>query len=414
MNTTALLRQIKADIRPSEKERKTIEKLARAVLNKIKLPKAEAVIGGSFAKDTWMKNTRDVDIYVRFDYKTYNDRSGQISDILESALKKHFRVVRLHGSRDYFQLKRKAYTFEIVPILAIKKPEEALNITDFSSFHVTHVRKHRRLADEIRLAKAFAKAHDAYGAESYIRGFSGYALELLVIKHGSFLRLVNAASQWKPKVIIGDKRMAEKLSWAKKVSPLILLDPVQPDRNAAAALSEEKFWAFVTACKRFLQQPSAEFFVQKPVDVEALRERGIVVIVKAVPLRRKEDVAGAKALKAFHFLRKQMTLHEFLLHDSFFAHGHLTTFYFVVDSRPLSEYVAVVGPPVAYKEHFRAFLQKHPQADIEGQRAAAHVRREFRTIHEFIKSLLKHEEVRSRVTSASYEILEQKRSKEAA
>src|SRR3989344_5865150 len=101
-------------------------------------------------------------------------------------------AVRIHGSRDYFVVKENNnFEFEIIPTLKIKKPSEAKNIIDLSYFHVNYVRnklKNKKLADEIKLAKAFIHYSDCYGAESYINGFSGYAVELLVIYYGSFTK----------------------------------------------------------------------------------------------------------------------------------------------------------------------------------------------------------------------------------
>ena len=50
-------------------------------------------------------NDYDVDIYVKFNYQKFKDNEN-ISEILYKILKKKFKkVVRLHGSRDYFQIK---------------------------------------------------------------------------------------------------------------------------------------------------------------------------------------------------------------------------------------------------------------------------------------------------------------------
>ena len=75
--------------------------------------------------------TFDADIFVKFNYRKYNERSGELSDILEKNLKRIFKkVARLHGSRDYFQLKIKGFNFEIVPILDIKKAEAWFRLLD--------------------------------------------------------------------------------------------------------------------------------------------------------------------------------------------------------------------------------------------------------------------------------------------
>ncbi|MBT5111531.1 hypothetical protein HOM75_00210, partial [Candidatus Woesearchaeota archaeon] len=240
-----IVNSILEEVSPKQEDKKILSDIQKEVLKKIKLPDTTPKIGGSGAKNTWLKNTHDIDIYVKFNYSKYKDKSNKLSDLLHKSLKKSFsKVIRIHGSRDYFQISHKGYTLEIVPILAITKPEQSKNITDFSIFHVKYVtdkiKKNPRLADEIRVSKVFARANRFYGAESHIGGFSGYVLELLVSKYGSFLKFATAVSKWESNAIIGNKKEAEELNWAKKQSPLILIDPVQPERNAAAALSKQQ------------------------------------------------------------------------------------------------------------------------------------------------------------------------------
>lgn len=54
--------------------------------------------------------------------------------------------------------------------------------------------------DEIKIAKAFCHATGCYGAESYIKGFSGYALELLIYHYKSFQSFVKAMTKVNEKV----------------------------------------------------------------------------------------------------------------------------------------------------------------------------------------------------------------------
>ena len=185
-----LLSEVINDIKPSKEYEKEILNKANSIINKINksIKDAKAVLGGSGAKGTWLK-TFDADIFVKFNYNKFKDKSDKLSDNLEKFLKKNFKITRLHGSRDYFQIRGGKFTFEIVPILDIKKSEQAKNITDVSPLHSNFVLKHKKLIDEMRLTKQFFKAADAYGAESYIRGFSGYVCEILTAYYGSFLKL---------------------------------------------------------------------------------------------------------------------------------------------------------------------------------------------------------------------------------
>src|SRR3989338_3799154 len=131
----------------------------------------KAILGGSGAKGTWLKSF-DADIFVLFDYGKFKDKSSELSDVLERILRKRFKnIIRLHGSRDYFQIRQGNFTFEIVPILKIQKAEQAKNITDASPLHFKWVAKHKKLVNEMKLTKQFCKAQNVYGAESYIKGF---------------------------------------------------------------------------------------------------------------------------------------------------------------------------------------------------------------------------------------------------
>ncbi|MFH1398749.1 MAG: nucleotidyltransferase domain-containing protein, partial [Candidatus Woesearchaeota archaeon] len=212
--------------------------------------KAKAVLGGSAAKGTMLKNDFDVDIFAQFDYSYKN-----ISDLLEKALKP-FKPIRVPGSRDYFQF-TKQFNYEIVPVLKISSPKRALNVTDASPLHVKWVKKkaNEKLVDQIILTKIFLKAHSLYGAESYIKGFSGHVVDILIIYYNGFLKLLRASQKWKPGQIIDPEKHYTFLNQSKK-GPLILIDPVQPDRNAAAALSQKNFEAFIAAAKAFLKKPS--------------------------------------------------------------------------------------------------------------------------------------------------------------
>ena len=210
--------EVLARVRPSEQEKRDVIRFAGAVIDSINnnLNGATAVLGGSGAKGTWVKGVFDIDIFVLFDYDKFVDRSDGLSDILEKALKKSFRgIERIHGSRDYFRLRKKSFTFEIVPMLKIRKPEKARNMTDISPMHSAWVksRADERLADDIRLLKAFCRAQDVYGAESHIAGFSGYVCEILIIYYSSLPRLLKACLKWKPKEVID-------INWHYKVCAL--------------------------------------------------------------------------------------------------------------------------------------------------------------------------------------------------
>ena len=97
-----MLKEILNEIKPSNEEKRKINREVKELISKIKIKDAEVILGGSLAKDTWLRNTHDVDIFVAFDLKKYRDK--YISKILGKGIKK-LKPKKLHGSRDYFQIK---------------------------------------------------------------------------------------------------------------------------------------------------------------------------------------------------------------------------------------------------------------------------------------------------------------------
>ena len=125
---------------------------------------------------------------------------------------------KIHGSRDYFQLIYKKISFELVPILEIKNPENAKNITDVSPLHVYWVQKNiKKLYDDVRLLKQFFKANNIYGAESYINGFSGYICELLIIYYKGFQNTIKNIANWKQDIFIDIEKQYKNYKIAKKL-----------------------------------------------------------------------------------------------------------------------------------------------------------------------------------------------------
>jgi len=361
--------------------------------------KARAVLGGSIAKGTFLKDDYDCDIFVKFNLSY---RKKDISDLLEKILKIFPKAEKIHGSRDYFQFNTKNIMFEVVPVLDIKKAEQAVNITDCSPLHVKWVRdnlkKNPKLADEIRLAKAFCKACNVYGAESYMRGFSGHVLDILVIYYGGFIPLLENAVKWKEQEVIDfnnyyDGNTLERLN-KSKVGPLIVIDPIQPERNAAAVLSRKNFLLFKKFASDFLKKPSKKFFEKKEVTIEELKKKSKgkkLVLLDVGTLDGKEDVVGSKLLKAFNYINKKLLLNDFALYEKGWKWDKKkkALFWFILKDEILSEYFKRIGPPTKNKENVKAFMKKHKKTFIQGKRICANVKRSFRKPEELIKTLKK-------------------------
>ncbi len=411
MDLKKVISKIKPGNTSLKKETEVIVQTINSELKKNKI-KATAIVGGSFAKDTHLADDFDCDIFVKFDYR-YKD--ANISDLLEKVLKK-LKPERVHGSRDYFlfsntqfwqsrnesssQRRNRELNFEVVPVLNISKPKQAMNVTDVSPLHVAWVKKHKK-SDQIRLVKAFCKANSIYGAESYIKGFSGHVLDILTIKYGSFMNLLKASQKWKPKSVIDVEKHYKnaeetmfKLNVSKTQSPLIIVDPIQPERNAAAALGYEQFNVFVKKAKEFLKKPSEKFFEKKVLTKVNFKD---AIIINVVPLKGKRDVVGAKIMKAHESIERELENNDFEIKNSGFIWDKETFIWFKLKNEKISSESIVKGPPLAMKNHVLAFKKEHKNSFEKNARIFAKVKREYVNAKELIKNVIKTDEVKEKV-----------------
>ena len=410
-NVKAILEEVLEEIQPDKSYEKEIFERINNIIKKINKNQnyIKAILGGSGAKGTWLK-TFDADIFALFGYSKFKDKSNKLSDILEKILRKKFRnLARIHGSRDYFQIKESKFTFEIIPILKISKAEQAKNITDVSPLHSKWVGKHKKLINEMKLTKQFCQANNVYGAESYIRGFSGYICEILTVYYGSFLGLMKNAAKWNDKVVIDvqkyykGKDVFKIVNTSKLISPLIVIDPVQKDRNAAAALSDEKFEAFKKAARELIKRLSKEFFTKKELSSIFLKGKNNNKLLKAAakPLNGKADVVGSKLLKIFEFLSQNLEKKSFKIIKSDWEWNKKddAIFYFLLENKKLSSFIEIEGPLLSMKMHVLNFKKTHKKTYAKKDRIFASEKREFAKPENLLRSLMKNQYVKEKCKS---------------
>ncbi|MBN2566624.1 nucleotidyltransferase domain-containing protein [Candidatus Woesearchaeota archaeon] len=368
---------------------------------------ASVVVGGSFAKRTYLADDYDIDLFVAFP-RSFAEKDLPL--LLGRALD-GMGAERVHGSRDYFQLRVGGVTFEVVPVLEVKGAAQARNVTDMSPLHVAWVKRHPLLADDIILAKAFCKAQGVYGAESYIGGFSGHVVDILIVHHKGFAGLVDAARRWRPKTVIDtlghhQGRALMRLNRSKIASPIVVVDPLQPERNAAAAVSDASFARFVEAAKAFCTCPSPSFFERPRLTREALAAAAgsdSLFIVKAGVRRAKEDIAGSRIAKAYEHVKAGVVKEGFALKASGWTwdKGRRAFLWYIVKAETLPPTKEIPGPPLDRFEGCVAFRRAHGTVHTEDGRLVAVVRRQHRTPGRLIAALIAQPAVRSRLASAS-------------
>ena len=388
------LEKIKQELRPDSSVIREVNDFVQELNSELERHKIKAVCvaGGSVAKSTFLKGDFDVDIFVRFDY-SYKDRD--ISKILEPVLKK-YKYELLHGSRDYFQIKDNL-NYEIVPVLDIKDPKLAMNVTDMSPMHVDWVKKHLKEGreDDIRLTKKFCKVAGVYGAESYIRGFSGHVIDIMIIYYGSFLNLLKAAVKWKAPVIIdpvgyykSNRDVVLSMNQSKIEGPLIVVDPLLQTRNAASAISYEKFSLFKKRAASFLKNPSEKFFSEVKITKDSLnRKYKNITILTLKAVTGKKDVVGSRIVKSFSFMKSELKKVGYDIKSSGWYWGRHVLFWFSVKNKILPKTRIIQGPPINIEEHANSFREKYKKCFEKNRKLYAEVVIEKRKIEENITNI---------------------------
>lgn len=394
-----ILNQVLENIKPPEEDLKIINNSLKDFLKKLEAGlkkhkiKAEVFVGGSFAKNTVIKKDNyDVDVFLRFpEDKNISEQTAKVLKEIET-----FSV--MHGSRDYFQLKVSPDFFiEVVPVKKVKNPKESENITDLSYSHVNYIKrklKSKKTLDEIRIAKAFCYANHCYGAESYIQGFSGYGLELLVYYYGSFLKFIREMTKAREKIIIDiEKKFRNRqevlmdLNSSKLQSPVVLIDPTYKQRNALAALSQETFEKFREDCRKFLKTPSVKFFEVKKTDLEKVKQNAKknkyeFILLEAKTEKQEGDVAGSKLLKFYRHLETEIRRFFEIKNKGFdYSKEKSARFFFVVKNR---KEILCAGPDKKDKKNIIAFKKRHKHTFINEKKIFAREKINF-SLEKFIE-----------------------------
>src|SRR3989344_7227358 len=376
-------------IKPTKEETLELQKEAKLFTGELtkRLKLAKAVVGGSVKKNTFLKGTKEIDIFIKFDYKTYKVQSNKLSDYLAKVLPK---ALRIHGSRDYFQIEKNGVLFEVVPVLDIKSAKQAINVTDISPLHTNYVTKHlsEKQANEVRVLKQFCKSNNLYGAESYIQGFSGYVLEILIVHYKTFQNVLKQVSNWPDKVVLDTTKAFKSkqdvlfsLNSSKTYSPLVLLDPVQPERNIAAALSKEKFDLLRKIAKDYLKKPNQSYFEEKK-----FAPKDGSIIFRVIPLEGKRDVVGSQLMKAFTFLKEEAEREGFRFKEASWYWEKECYFSFLPKIAKLPETKKHLGPLLKEEVHVKIFKKKWKQVKIEKNRVIAMIPRKHPEINQFLNA----------------------------
>jgi tRNA nucleotidyltransferase (CCA-adding enzyme) len=236
-------------IKPKEHEKQKLSALADSLISRINaIGRNEgldigAILVGSTARGTWLSGEHDLDIFIMFPAgvsREYLEEKGLYvaRKMAEGARNSEER----YAEHPYINAVFDGYEVDLVPAFDVASGAEIKSAVDRTPFHNKFVLSRiQGLEDEVLLLKQFLKGCGVYGSELRTHGFSGYLVELLVIRYGSFMQVLGAAREWKPGMVIDIENHAS----IAHDDPMVVIDPTDPARNVAAALSLDNLCIFM-------------------------------------------------------------------------------------------------------------------------------------------------------------------------
>lgn len=413
----SVLQQVARKITPTNQEREKMVGLAEAIQREVEDVLARTGIQakvspqGSFARDTWLSHEADLDIFARFPPTT--ERKEWEERVLP-AMRKYFsryRVIERYAEHPFLEFHVDGVRVNIVPSYDVSKGEWK-SATDRTPYHTEFMQTHLtpELRREARLLKKFAKGIGTYGAEIKVGGFSGMLIDTLVLYYQSFMETLRHASSWNKGTLL-EIGKPESVVSPKEKDPnvdLIVIDPVDPNRNLAAAVRPDKLWNFVGAGRQFLRNPGLWYFFPpefKRRTREQLAKRIDSTGHELIAINFKHpvmvpDVLWGQLIKLERSLVDMMAREEFdpyrsaLWSDETIESAVLVE----VDRIMLPEFKVQRGPPVSKSEDSLSFLEKHFRARdtvrgprIEGDRWIVERKRGILSIMDLVRAASREE-----------------------
>ena len=377
-----LLSEVLEELSPKDHERKKVGQIVHLFLTRISdicrelNVNARPEVQGSIAKDTWISGDRDIDIFIIFPKTTPVDKVKTLGfEIAKKAAGSNY--IECYAEHPYVRAFVDDYAIDIVPCSEFDpKSPKPLTSVDRTPLHTRFIKERfdDRLRAEVRLLKGFLKGIGAYGAEIKVSGFSGYLCELLVLHYGSFLDVLRSARSWRPFLTVID--VAKHYEDPKQVlklfnSPLVVVDPVDKNRNVAAALSLEKLSLFMLASMLFLLKPSKLFFEPEErllaeateEDLRSYIEKGKTTLLAIATTLKPSppDILWGQIRRSCNGIVKLLEQEGFkVLRWSAWSDDEKEVVLLIeLESNVITPTIKHLGPPITSVEDVLKFVHKH-------------------------------------------------------
>ena len=406
MELARLKASVLKKVKPSKKEIAAERKMADELMAKIRALEGshvEVMLCGSMARNTHLKGDRDLDIFVLFPEGVPRGQFVKEGLRLGKAVFRGHAWEEAYSEHPYIRGEIKGFEVEVVPSYKVSAAELLKSAVDRSPFHQRYLEKKLtdKMRDEVRLLRQFLKGIKCYGAELRYASVPGYVTELLVLKHGSFEATVKAMAGWgKGEVVDLENHHSAEESRRKFDAPFVVIDPVDRNRNVAAALSLGQYSRMIAAARAFLKKPKPTFFFGKKektwplAKVKAMLGKTELAGVETGYPKVVADVGWGQLRRLGKKLANEMGEFDFkvLRHDEWTDEKNYMVCLYELEAVELQKAMTRLGPPVTDKANSEAFLAKHPKPlagpRIEEGRWVIEVERKHTKVFDLLKELL--------------------------
>jgi len=322
---------------------------------------------GSSARGTHLRGDKDLDLFVMYEKEMGENELEEEGLRIGKAVFRGHKWEKAYSQHPYIRGVIKGFDVEIVPGYIVKRGNEIKSAVDRTPFHNKLLLEKFSAKDknEARLLKQFMKGIGAYGADLKNEALPGYGVELLVLKYGGFLDAVKGIAKWGEREVITFKKL-ERDPANDFFTPLIIIDPVDENRNVASALSFANYEKMKLAARKFLEEPSEKFFFGVKVEawpqskvIEELKKREFLAIKADFPKRILPDLVWGQLRRYLRKAATQLEEKDFAVRRAnVWSDENKVFFMYELKELNLPRAKIIRGPMANDKENVKRFLEK--------------------------------------------------------
>ena len=353
-----VLKKVKAVTVPNNILRKKVDSIANQVFSLVnkEVGKYQSIVsihfGGSYAKETWTPKKIDIDIFVKFKKTTTEKNFEKIGRKIGFDSLKKFKPYVRYSEHPFVEATIDGIGVNIVPCYDVKKGDWK-SAADRSTFHTEFMSEKLTgsMKNDIRILKYFLKINGMYGAEIAKQGFSGYVCEVLVYYLGSFENVLKKMAKLQNKEMIGE-------SPRKFESPLVIIDPIDRNRNLGEAISVDNVTKLILIARNFLKKNSISYFKEKnkmKIPKELAKN---TLVVNFKYKKRSDDIVYGQIKRASSSIESQLNKEGFnvLRNDAIAYDENKASLLFLFESLTISKNEVRTGPEVFSSEFASKFI----------------------------------------------------------